>query len=368
VAAPFNQPHIEPGVEYWLTVSYRLRDDAPWAPAGHEVAWDQFALPWRAASVRRPAPNATLELSEIAGATVVESADWRLRFDHASGAIASWAVADQDLLVDGQGPRATLWRAPTDNDDPPNRGDNTVAGRWRAAGLDRLRRTLQEFEAGRERGAVRVRATYTLKAPDCEPYFNVEETYAIEGDGDVVLTTRFEPHGELPQLPRIGHVMVLAPPFDRLSWYGRGPHETYADRQDGARVGLWSGTVREQYFPYILPQEHGNKTGVRWVALANEAGAGLMALAEPGTAGRWLEASAHHYSAADLGAARHTHELVWRDEVYLSLDYAQSGLGNGSCGPGVLPPYQVTPEPATWSVRFRPFSQTPPMGLMRVAR
>ncbi len=94
---------------------------------------------------------------------------------------------------------------------------------------------------------------------------------------------------------------------------------------------MYESTVDDFYVPYIIPQEHGNRTDVRWLALTDGAGEGLLV-----TADRPVSFSAHRFSAEDLTRAQHTHELVRRDEVYLNIDLAQGGLGNGSCGPGVL--------------------------------
>jgi beta-galactosidase len=134
-------------------------------------------------------------------------------------------------------------------------------------------------------------------------------------------------------------------------WYGHGPHENYADRNVGAAVGIYHSTVAEQFVPYVLPQEHGNKTEVRWVSLTNAAGIGLRASAD-----RFLEMSAHHFTPEDLTAARHPHELSYRPEVVLHLDYGQSGLGSASCGPGRLAQYRLLPEEMRYCVQLHPFS------------
>jgi hypothetical protein len=122
-------------------------------------------------------------------------------------------------------------------------------------------------------------------------------------------------------------------------------------------VGLYTGTVDAQYVPYITPQENGNKTDVRWVALTHEAaldaddGIGLLAVGDPS-----LSVSVHHYTPADLTQAKHTYELKRRDEITLNLDYKQAGLGSASCGPGTLDKYRLWPERIKYRVRFRPFS------------
>jgi hypothetical protein len=174
--------------------------------------------------------------------------------------------------------------------------------------------------------------------------------YTIYGNGQIFLESRLQVAENLPILPRVGLTMTLPPGFEQLTWYGRGPHENYRDRQEGAALGLYRGTVDEQYVPYIMPQENGNKTDVRWLTLANEDGVALLAAGlEP------LEFSVSHFTAADLFAARHTHELQRREEVILHLDALQMGLGGASCGPPTLASYVIAPGEFSFAVRLRPF-------------
>jgi hypothetical protein len=181
--------------------------------------------------------------------------------------------------------------------------------------------------------------------------FECTYTYTIYGSGDIMIEHHVLPEVPgLPFLPRIGLQMTVPGGYEQFTWYGRGPHETYVDRNYGAQVGVYSGTVDEQYVPYIVPEENGNKTEVRWVTLTNDDGVGLLAVGAP-------EASAHHYTTQDLTEATHTYELHHRDDITLNLDYAQSGLGSAACGPGRRPEYQLKPVETRYRVRLRPFSQ-----------
>jgi hypothetical protein len=157
-------------------------------------------------------------------------------------------------------------------------------------------------------------------------------------------------------------MLSLPAGLDRFAWYGRGPHESYSDRKESAPVGVYRGTVQEQFMPYIMPQENGNKTDVRWAAVTDARGMGLLAVGMP-----LLNVSAHHYALEDLTCARHTYELVPRKETFLYLDHAQAGLGSQSCGPGPLPQYLLEPQETTFTVRLQPFSgdAISPMSLSR---
>jgi beta-galactosidase/evolved beta-galactosidase subunit alpha len=109
--------------------------------------------------------------------------------------------------------------------------------------------------------------------------------------------------------------------------------------------------VDDQFESYIVPQENGNKTEVRWMALSDAKGVGLLAVGAP-----TIDCSVRHYSTANLSAARHTYELERQDEIELNLDYRHCGLGSASCGPGTRPEYLLPPEPTQFSIRLRPFA------------
>jgi beta-galactosidase len=138
--------------------------------------------------------------------------------------------------------------------------------------------------------------------------------------------------------------------FETFTWLGRGPQESYPDRKAGVAVGLYTGTVDEQYEPYIMPQENGNKTDVRWAALSNAQGTGLMVIGQP-----LVQVSASHFSADELYRAMHTNELVRSPAVHLNVDLLQCGLGGASCGPGTLEQYLVKPGEYRLRLLFRPF-------------
>lgn len=200
------------------------------------------------------------------------------------------------------------------------------------------------------------RTNQELKAemwPSSETRFDYVHRYAVESDGEIRLVTKIVCGGEQPAfLPRLGVSLVLPGRFENVTWYGRGPHENYADRKQSARIDLHSTTVSEMYVPYIVPQEHGNRSDVLWLTMTDEEGRGLLILAD-----QPISFSAHHFSAEDLTNAMHTHELPRRDEIYLNVDLAQNGLGNGSCGPGVLPGYMLRPGEYGFSLRFRAVSR-----------
>jgi beta-galactosidase len=141
--------------------------------------------------------------------------------------------------------------------------------------------------------------------------------------------------------------------FEKLKWFGRGPFENYSDRKRSAMIDLHESTVTAEYVPYIMPQEHGNHTDVRWLSLGEERGASLKVEARGP-----LEFSASHFTAQDLYAATHTYDLKPRPETILNLDLMQRGLGTQSCGPDTLPQYQIKPGRYAWSYVLQGSTQT----------
>ncbi len=199
--------------------------------------------------------------------------------------------------------------------------------------------------------------------------FDCHLVYEVYGSGDVIVNAYVVPIEGLPFLPRLGMQMQLVEGLEWFEWYGRGPHETYADRLEGARVGHFRGTVDEQYVPYIFPEENGNKEEVRWAALMDAEGVGLLVSCRGDAAHPYGCVSAHHFTTEDLTAAKHTYDLKRRPEITLNVDLAQSGLGSASCGPGRLEQYQLDAVERRFRVRLRPFARAEiePMALGRRA-
>ena len=166
---------------------------------------------------------------------------------------------------------------------------------------------------------------------------------------------RFEPLRELPYLPRLGVQLVMPRRYSRLTWYGRGPQESYPDRCEGARVGIYKGTVYEQHVPYIRPQENGAKADCRWAAVTDLTGMGWMFMARQGER---FSFTAHDYTDEQLTAATHNDELQRGGDTVVSIDMAQGGLGSASCGPEPLEKYRLRlNEPRSYCFYIRPFNR-----------
>ena len=334
----------EPGAEYRLDLSFKLRNDTSWAKAGHELAWYQFPLP--ATAPKQPLAidrMAAPQLVDDAARAVVRGKDFEAAFDKKEGTLCSLKFKGVELVQ--QPLRPQFWRAPNDND--RGRKSETSQGIWRGADKDAVVESVSVAADPRQHAVV-FQAAIRLPRVDCRWH----TTYTVYGSGDIVIDARFQPGKKLPTLPRLGMQMALPKGFDQIAWYGPGPQETYADRLD-ARVNVYRGTVDQQFcYDYTEPGESGNKVDVRWIALTGDRGVGLLAVGLPR-----LSANALHYTTDDLQSAKHPWEMTHRDFVTLNLDLRQMGLGgDDSWGAWPHKEFLIPAEPASYRFRLRPFA------------
>ena len=339
VDLPIAAPTLEPGQESSLVVRFTIVDDASWALAGFEVGWRQ--LDWSRAALRK---------ANVGRATGPD-------LELVDGALASFVVDGSELLAPDGGPRLSLWRAPTDNDGIKLWAgqDDKPLGRWRAWGLDALGRELLEVDRPSAARAI-VRCAYLGTDGDAPILHTTDLRSRPDGTVEFLETVEIPP--TITDLPRIGVTFALDSALERLEWFGRGPHDAYPDRWSGAALARWTSTVRDQYVPFVMPQEHGLHVDTRWCTLTDgSTGAGVRIEAvKPHT----IAFSALHHAAADLAAATHAEDLVERHETIVHVDHLHRGLGTLSCGPDTLEQYRIGPGTYSWSWRLVPVRATNP--------
>ncbi len=340
------RPRMAAGQEAFLRVSFALAATTPWAEAGHEVAWVQLPVQLPVAEATTPsARSGTLQLTQDSEQITVSGEGFELAFE--GGVLVSYVWRNHPLIL--AGPRLQVWRGATDNDGIKGwtNQDAKPLGRWLAAGLDKLAAAPPAMTAVETDGAVTVTIAQSYAGATLAQAVIHHQSYVITPDGVIAVTHGFEV--AQPDLPRLGVTLTLPEGFETLTWFGRGPGETYVDRKAAGWIGRFASTVSDQYVPYVLPQEHGNKTDLRWMALEGP-GAGLVLVAdEP------CEGSASHFAPADLFAATHTTDLVPRPETLVNLDVRQRGLGTASCGPDTLARYQIATGHHSLSFEMRPY-------------
>jgi beta-galactosidase len=179
--------------------------------------------------------------------------------------------------------------------------------------------------------------------------FQRNESWTIFADGTIELEQEIIPHGPMPDmLPKIGLQFQLAKEFKNVEWFGRGPFETYPDRKTGAKVAVYKSNADEMYTPYIIPQDYGNRTDVRWLKVQNENGKGLLIKGKD-----LLNFSLHKYSTDNLTRAMYTYQLEEAENTILNLDYEVSGVGGTAIRQ--LQKYQVKAHVGNYKLTIKPF-------------
>ncbi len=354
ITVPLKKPKLLPGAEYWLKVNMNLGEDSPWAKKGHTVAQQQFKLPFfKTVKTKKTSPaKSSLDVEEVGTRVIVKNKNLALEFDRSQGIIRKLSYQGNPVIHNGQGPSLNAYRAPTDND------INLIADwdrfdRWKKAGLDQLKPEVKEFSVEKTGDIVKIKCTVEYQAKEDSGFKN-ESVYTLFPNGTVAFDHNITPFGDLPPLPKVGLVMALQENFEHVKWYGRGPHENYADRKESAMVGVYSTTVSDMYVPYPKPQETGNREDCRWLLLTDNKDNGIMVVADS-----LFSFSALHFSASDLANASHTYKLEPRKEIILSIDAQQRGLGNSSCGPVTLPKYCLNSKSYSLKFSIRPYYNEP---------
>lgn len=321
--------------ERFLNLRFHLRRDTVWAKAGHEVAWQQLALPSSASKPTRHAKFA-VSVEEDGGMIRLHTGTVRAVFDKTLGTLNEFGAGTN--LIE-QGPMLNIWRAATDNDGIKlllGKEADQVLMRWLELGLPNITFSLQRIRLIRRNDMPTVEIVQRASGRAQWDDFTHTQRYTLLPTGGVQVENHMRLGKDIQDLPRVGVTLMLLPGLTQLEWFGRGPWENYSDRKAAAMVGRYSSTVADQYVSYIMPQEHGHKTDVRWLTLTDKSRTGLRVEGNP-----TIEFSASHYTAADLFAARHTTDLSPRPQVILNLDHTQRGLGTASCGPDTLEKYRL---------------------------
>ncbi len=350
--------------EVYLTLELKLKADTSWAKAGHIVAREQISLS------ERSSPRTLLSTSDITEAKEkrsklhlpehpilvtehrlsvttddhfinVRSGNTDLKFDKKNGQLTSYKIGDRELLASPL--HLNFWRPPVDNDRANKFGNRS--GMWRNAGPNAQ---VTAFKQSKEDGILRLE--FDLKIPAGGTSGKL--VYNIGTYGVIDVEVSISPKGKVGHIPRLGMQCTVPSSYNTVSWFGNGPHETYADRKAGGIIGRWKTTTDELFFPYIEPQETGNLTDLRHISLTNSDGQGFTATA---LGKDLLSGGTYPCLMSDLEGRRHPVDIPKRDIVTLNIDHDQVGVGGtNSWGARPLPKYEIAPKGTyQWSFRLQ---------------
>ncbi len=336
---------VKPNTEYFFTIEAFTKNKKGLVDKNTLLASKQIKLPYYSKAETNSLYSDCV-VSENSKRFTVKGDVFEISVNKHTGFLESYRYKSKEMMLTPLKPH--FWRAPTDNDF----GNALVRTNhvWRNAGENAKLINLYVDKSNPK--AIKLSASFKLPAVK-------DSGYAIEyifmSNGEIVINSTIDAVEDLPNIPRIGMAMTLNHDYNNFKWFGRGPFESYCDRKTAANVGLYESDVWSQYFPYIRPQENGNKTDVRRVALTNCDGVGLLAIAH----NDFLNTSAYRFPYSDLDAKllrksdRHTYDISKKNVVHWNIDLKQTGVGGDtSWGPRALPHPQYSIAPRKYSYTF----------------
>ena len=320
----------EPG-EYVLQVSALLKHDALWAESGYETAFGEAVTVVEGRQEKSCKKPLTVIHGDVNIGVMGDG--FRVLFSRQEGSMVSMVYDGKEWL--GRPLMPVYWRATTDND----KGNKFSAASsvWYGAGRFPYYSN-ENCKVEEKEGSIKVTYTYELSTV---PQAAAEVSYEVEGSGAIKVRALFKGQKGLPQLPAFGMRLITPEAAKKFTWYGRGPEENYCDRKEGARLGIYEDTPDNNLSRYLVPQECGNRTGVRWLKIADMEGHSLTFRAS----GLAFDASVLSYTAEELESATHREELPLPRYTVVNILGAMRGVGgDDSWGAPVHPEYCISGE------------------------
>lgn len=311
----FTTPTLQAGVKYWLNISLKLKKNESWANTGHEIAAEQFQIPFVTPAIT-PNKNFGSEKMTVSTSNAEFSISnnlFSVKFDRTTGALKNYYYKSNLLINDG--PMPNFWRAPNDND--KGNGMPNRCKTWRDVSKQR---TLESMVlSSYTDSTAMITVSYTFPT---SPVSRGTVDYRVLANGEIEVDYNFYPGGStLPEIPLIGFTMTMPVNYSSFSWYGKGPYENYIDRLLGSNTGVYTTTVDENFVPYIEPSETGNRTQTNWLKLFNTSKNGLL------VSGNNFEFSALRYTAEELSSKSHYYQLTKSNFTIVNINLIQMGVG-----------------------------------------
>ncbi|GAB3653803.1 beta-galactosidase LacZ [Echinicola sediminis] len=330
--------YFEPkeGKEYLANITFTLPEDRVWAEEGHTIAQQQFQLQ-KGNHPQFGLASGALTVEENDEFLQVKGKGFELGFGKTKGALSSYKVNGEEQLFSPLVPSFT--RPLTDNDRKGWKPHEKLKY-WYEAKPELISFTSNTSDDKQ----IKVQAEYALT----EQKASVKIEYTVMASGVVKVDYTLIPLTDLPNIPKVGMKMGIKGEYEQITWYGKGPLENYSDRNHGFMAGIYSLPLEQFMEPYVMPQENGNRTEVRWMKLAANKGKNGLTI----TADSLLSMSAWPYTEAMINEAKHTFELKDAGFITVNIDLVQMGVGGNDSWSEVAQPleqYQVKAKPYRYS-------------------
>lgn len=342
----------EPDEELFVHFYATLKENTLWAEQGYVVAEEKLTLKeptLKLYNIQEATKDAeSINVSEEGTDIIVSNSDFKAKFSKSSGTLYNYEYKGTTLI--GSALRLNAFRLPTDND-----GSKTSS--WDGMGLRKLtvKGKTSEYTTSEDGKTVNLTFTQTNTGSNGTK-FDVTLNFIVCADGNILVNSFISPSSTGAIIPKLGFKTEMPADMENLTWFGRGPWDSYIDRKEACLPGIYKSTVAAQYEEYVKPQEHGTKQDVRWMALSNSNGTGLAFICQDKMA-----ASVVHFRPEDNytnrdNRAKHPYQFKSCKETIVNLDAVTRGLGNNSCGPDVIEKYELKAANTAFQFIIMPFN------------
>ena len=345
LAIKSHLPRFSAKHEYVANLSFHLKEDKPWASKDHVIASDQFVLHVAKEEKARTTANlGKINVSSDNDVWLLSSGDFEIGFDKKNGALSSFKFAGEQQIL---APMLPNFSRPLTDNDRKGWKPHQKYKEWYEPNLE-----LVGMDVDDTKETIQVSSTYKL----IEGKAKVTVNYNVHPSGTIKVSYELIPLDDLPNIPKVGMTVGISRAFEQIAWYGKGPLENYIDRNNGFPLGTYESGLVEFMEPYVMPQENGNRTDVRWMAF-NDTGkeTGMVVIAETA-----LSMNAWPYTEENINKAKHTYELKDAGFITLNIDLIQMGVGGNDSWSDVGQPlekYQIPSKPYRYAFYLKPFNK-----------
>ncbi|MBQ8381056.1 MAG: DUF4981 domain-containing protein [Clostridia bacterium] len=329
-------PEVTEGI-VTLNASVRNNTETPWAKIGYEIFQKQFILLDK--PVKETPECLGAKLSESGECYTVSFGETAVRISRSSGLITSIVHEGKEMICEPVTP--VIWRAPTDN-------DRRIKLKWIESGYDRMAVKCYSVSAVSLEDGVTVESKLSLGAAPYRTAIRMTVKYTFSEGSAIKVLCDAEVREGLPPLPRFGFKFKLPYGFEDVKYFGYGPYESYEDKRLASRLSELKTTVKDNFEPYVRPQENSAHFGCRWAVLTDTVGHGMMFASDS------FSLSASHFTPEQLTVAAHDYELCPEREATVIIDYRNAGIGSNSCGPELAPRYRISENKISFSFSLDP--------------
>ncbi|MBB6461952.1 glycoside hydrolase family 2 TIM barrel-domain containing protein [Flammeovirga kamogawensis] len=339
ITLPYKQIKFKENVEYWVRLSLHETNDRKWCKKGYEIGYEHLQLKKAVQLPYVSKSKASEDVIDGENNLLISGKDFTIKISKKNGQVISYKKNDKEVLLSAM--RPNFWRPLTDNDRRFRKYGKRMKI-WKEASKNLETIDVKTVLQNSDKSVIKVEQKYTDK-------INLSTTYSIYTDGNIGVKMELDADPSLPEIPKFGMTMGIPEELSETTYFGNGPWASYADRKRAVKVGRYTTATKDLFYNYVMPQENGNRTDVRWLQLTPENKKGGLNITGLFNFTVWP------YSIDNIDQATHPFDLEKQGFYTLNIDLFQAGVGGMKAKPL---PYQQHPSGKyTLEFNFNPIAK-----------